>query len=308
VSGLRLANAPVSYGVFGSTVAGASPAELLDTVAAAGYQGCELGPPGFFGSPAATAQAFADRGLAAVGSYVPIHLGLDDATVTADLDRMAVTCAELAASGGGLAILADEGSAPLLVNPARAWDDRSLALTSDQWTTLAGRVQQALDLAAGFGVRCSFHPHISTYVESPWEVERLLELTPVDLTLDIGHLRLAGGDPAECAAAWSARINHVHVKDADLSVLAAARAAGRTDFDDWWAQVCTPLGHGDVDIDGFLRVLVGTGYDGWLVVEQDRGPAGPAQYPGVAAQQEANRVWLAERVYGALAALGRGER
>ncbi len=306
MSGPRLANAPVSYGVFGTTVAGASPAQLLDSIVAAGYQGCELGPPGFFGTPQVTAEAFADRGLTAVGGYVPIHLGLDDATVAVDLARMAVTCAELAATGGGLAILADEGSDALLAHPARAWDDRSLALPVDRWRTLAERVGRALDLAESVGVRCSFHPHIATFVESPWEVERLLELTEVQLTLDIGHLRLAGGDPSECAAAWSGRIDHVHVKDVDLSVLAAAKAARRTDFDTWWADVCTPLGQGDVDIDAFLRVLLGAGYDGWLVVEQDRGPAGPAQYPAVAAQQEANRLWLDDRVDAALTAVGRG--
>jgi len=306
MSGLGLANAPVSYGVFGTTVAGASPADLLDTVAGTGYQGCELGPPGFFGSPQATAQAFADRGLQAVGSYVPVHFALDDATVDADLARMAVTCAELAAAGAGLAILADEGSDVLLANPARAWDDRSLALSDEQWTTLAERVRRAVDLAATYGVRCSFHPHISTYVESPWEVERLLELTDVHLTLDIGHLQLSGGDPLECAQAWSDRINHLHIKDVDLSVLAAAKAARRTDFDEWWAGVCTPLGRGDVDIPGFLDVVLRTGYDGWLVIEQDRGPATLEQYPAVAQQQLENRQWLASQVDTALAAIGRG--
>ena len=305
MSGLRLANAPVSYGVFGTTVAGASPADLLDTIAQGGYQGCELGPPGFFGSPQATAQAFVDRGLEAVGSYVPVHFALDDATVAADLARMAVTCAELAAAGGGLAILADEGSDVLLANPARAWDDRALALTGQQWATLAGRVRQAVELAASHGVHCSFHPHISTYVESPWEVERLLELTEVSLTLDIGHIQLAGGDPIECARAWSSRINHLHIKDVDLAVLAAAKAARRTDFDAWWADVCVPLGRGDVDITGLLDAMLRTGYDGWLVVEQDRGPATLAQYPAVAQQQLENRQWLAERVDTTLAAIGR---
>jgi inosose dehydratase len=301
VTRLQIGNAPVSYGVFGSTIDGASPADLLVSVAAAGYDGCELGPPGFFGTPAATAEAFAEHGLATIASYVPVHFALDEASVSADLDRMRVTCQELAAAGGGLAILADEGCEVLLSNPARPWDDRSLSLTTDQWQLLAARTRQAVDIAAEFGLLCSFHPHLSTYVESPWEVERLLELTDVALTLDIGHIRLAGGDPSECATAWKDRINHVHVKDVSLAVLAAARAAHRSDFDTWWAQVCTPLGAGDVDIDGFLRTLLTSGYDGWLVVEQDRRPTPLAEYSAVADEQRRNRQWLSERVDAALA-------
>jgi len=305
VTGLRLGNAPVSYGVFGSTTDGASPTDLLASVAAAGYGGCELGPPGFFGTPAATAEAFAAHGLTAVGSYVPVHFTLDEAVVAADLARMRVTCQELAAAGGGLAILADEGSEVLLSHPARPWDDRSLSLTTDQWRLLAHRVRQAQDIAAEYDLPCSFHPHVSTYVESPWEVERLLELTDVPLTLDIGHLRLAGGDPSECATAWRSRINHVHIKDVTLAVLAQAQQTRRDDFDVWWADVCTPLGSGDVDVDGFVHTLLGHGYDGWLVVEQDRRPTTLAEYPAVADEQRRNRQWLADRVDAALRSLGR---
>ena len=296
MSEVRIGNAPVSYGVFGTTIVGASPTDLLASIAAAGYEGSELGPPGFFGTPEQTGAAFAAAGLATVGAYVPVHFALDDDTVAFDLERMAVTCRELAAAGGGLAILADEGSQALLHNPARPWDDRALALDGQQWEVLAERVGYAIDLAGRFGITCSFHPHISTYVESPWEAEKLLELTDVALTLDIGHVRLAGGDPADFAAAWSERINHVHIKDVDLSVIQAARAEKRTDFDVWWANVCTPLGAGDVDIEGFLGALYRTGYDGWLVIEQDRQPTSLAEYPAVAAEQARNRRWLADRV------------
>lgn len=293
---IRLGNAPVSYGVFGTTIAGASPRALLTSIAQAGYEGTELGPPGFFGDPAETAQALAEAGLAAVGSYVPIHFSLAEHIVEEDMDRMRQTCAELVACGGGLAILADEGSEELLLNPARPWNDRSLALDDDNWRLAATRVQAAVRLAREFGLDCAFHPHISTYVESPWEVERLLETTDVDLTLDIGHIQLAGGDPRECLRAWRDRVRHVHIKDVELRVLEQAKADQRTDFDEWWAGVCTPLGSGDVDVDGFISDLVGSGYDGWLVVEQDRRPTAPHEYSAVAQQQAENRQWLSEIV------------
>jgi inosose dehydratase len=88
----------------------------------------------------------------------------------------------------------------------------------------------------------------------------------------------------------------VHIKDVELRVLEQAKADQRTDFDEWWAGVCTPLGSGDVDVDGFISDLVGSGYDGWLVVEQDRRPTAPHEYSAVAQQQAENRQWLSEIV------------
>ena len=81
-----------------------------------------------------------------------------------------------------------------------------------------------------------------------------------------------------------------------MHVIDAAKSERRTDFDEWWAAVCTPLGRGDVDIESFVESLLGGGYDGWLVVEQDRRPTSLAEYPDVAAEQQANRVWLSELV------------
>jgi len=296
---MRIGNAPVSYGVYGAAAGGAaaSAPRLLATMSEAGYQGSELGPPGFFGTPEETAAGFAANGLTAIGAYVPVHFALDDEVVARDFAGLERTCRELAACGGdGLVILADEGSQELLVNPARPDDDRSLALDAPAWRRLAALTARAIDVAASYGLSASFHPHISTYVESPWEVEWLLALTDVHITLDIGHIRLAGGDPVRCLRAWRPRINHVHVKDVRLDVLAAAKANHRTDFDEWWAGIATPLGDGDVDIDAVLAALAASGYDGWLVVEQDRAPTPAAGYPAAAAEQAANLRWLRRHV------------
>jgi inosose dehydratase len=288
-----IGNAPVSFGIFGTTGGSASPADMLRALAASDYDGAELGPPGLFGTPGEAAALFDEVGLKAIGAYVPLHLALDEDTYAADLERMEITCRELVATGASLAILADEGSAELLVNPAR--EDRTLALDDAQWALAAQRLARAVELARSHGLAASFHPHISTYVESAWEVDRLLDTTDVSLTLDIGHMALAGADPVACVHAWADRIDHVHIKDVDQSVLQRARREGRTDFDEWWSDVCVPLGAGDVDIDGVLAALAAHDYSGWLVVEQDRAPTSAEELAGVAAEQAANRAWLAPR-------------
>ncbi|WGD37514.1 sugar phosphate isomerase/epimerase [Lysinibacter sp. HNR] len=294
----RIANAPVSYGVFGHVSgddAGRSPAEVLRTMRSVGYEGSELGPPGFFGSPEQTRDLFAETGLSIAGAYVPLHTVGPEDVLNLDLKRMRITLDELvtARCSSGPAILADEGSPELLSNPVHA---RSLALSDEQWRTSACIIQDAADLARDRGLEVSFHPHVSTYVEQPWEVERLLELTDVPLTFDVGHVVFAGGDALKHLDAWWERINHIHVKDGDLTVLRQALESKRTDFDNWWANLCTPLGEGDLDLENFLAEVLRRNYTGWLVVEQDRAPARSDEFSGVARDQAHNFDWLSSRI------------
>lgn len=293
---VRIGNAPVSYGVYGAQAggAGASPEQLLATMAAAGYEGSELGPPGFFGTPRETAASFEATGLTAIGAYVPLHLGLEERTAfERDLQRMRTTCEELqACGGGGVLVLADEGAPELLLHPARTAGESTLGLDEQGWDRLAQRLQEALELAKLYDLATAFHPHISTFVESPADVERVLAVDGVQLALDTGHIALAGGNPVECLRLWQERIAHVHIKDVRESVLTRAKLDGRADFDEWWGDVCVPLGQGDIDLATFLDELLRCSYSGWIVVEQDRRPTERAEYPGVAAEQRANLAWV----------------
>lgn len=294
---VRIGAAPVSFGVYGAEGSrGPDPDALLAAVADAGYGGIELGIQGFFGGPAETAARFARAGLACIGCYIPFHFTADDATIAAEMERMRRTVAELAAAGGTapLAILADEGSPELLVHPARPWDDRSRALDAAGWALLGRRLEDARRLAADHGLRTSFHPHISTYVESPWEVERVLEASPIGLTLDTGHFLLAGAEPRAALAHFGDRVDLVHLKDVRVEVLRRAKAEGRTDFDTWWGDVSVRLGTGDVEMAGFVGDLVRRGYDGWAVVEQDRLPIGsdPDALRDAAADEAHNAAWV----------------
>ena len=60
-------------------------------------------------------------------------------------------------------------------------DDKTIAVqtpsTIPNWT-------RAADLARTRGFEPTFHHHTATFVEAPWEIERLLELTDVGLLLD----------------------------------------------------------------------------------------------------------------------------
>jgi inosose dehydratase len=294
-----VAAAPVSFGVFGTPSDDASwgrdAERLLQAVASGGYSGIELGPPRFFGPPQAIRDRLARHGLRLAGAYIPLHLAdawhRDD-----DFRAMRQTLEELAAGGGTLAILADWGSETLMSQPARRWQDRSLALDDGAWSVAAETLRRAIDLASEFDLRTTFHPHVATYVESPWEIARLLETVDIGLTIDTGHVWLAGASPTELLRTWGSRVDHVHLKDVHESVMRQAKADGRRDFETWWADVSCPLGEGDVDLDGFLQGLRAIGYQGWLVVEQDRAPAGFEAFDRIARVQATNYRWVRDRL------------
>ncbi|MFV0427740.1 MAG: sugar phosphate isomerase/epimerase family protein [Beutenbergiaceae bacterium] len=297
---MKFANAPVSYGVFGElTIEGASTTDLLSAMAQAGYHGTELGPPGFFGSPTEAADALRTAGLTAAGVYVPLHTQDRGPVLQRDLERFEITMAEMAAADAtGPLILADEGDAALLREPRK---NPGRMLDEEGWQRLLAVLTQAARQAEDHGLMVSVHPHISTYIELPSEIERLLTDTDLSLTFDVGHIVLAGGDGPELYQAWRERINHVHVKDVRPQVLEQARASGREDFDSWWEGVATPLGAGDGQVQEFCTVLAASGYDGWVVVEQDRAPLTAHTVTQVFAEQSANLRWL-ERTFAAVEA------
>ncbi|MEJ3651948.1 TIM barrel protein [Actinomycetes bacterium KLBMP 9759] len=286
-----IGTAPVSFRVYDA----ANPlpaAEMAAAAARIGYAGTELGPAGWFGRPHEAAETLGSNGLSAIGAYAAVHVTGDDTQVERDLAAMERSCAELVACGGGTVVLADAGTPDLARNPARAPDDTALALDAAGWERLAAVVERAARRVRDAGLNPSFHPHLCTHVESAGEVERLLDLVDVGLTLDTGHLRLAGADPVECLRAWRERIDHVHVKDVDLAALERVKAAGRTDHPAWWGDLFRPLGGGDADLARFVRELAAGGYRGWWVVEHDGPTTGGPDLVGDTAVQTANLAWL----------------
>ncbi|PSK97790.1 2-keto-myo-inositol dehydratase [Murinocardiopsis flavida] len=291
---IRIGNAPVSYGMWSREAAksGGAPDVLLRTMADAGYAGSELGPVGLFGDAARTAELFASCGMSMIGAYVPIRYPADDAAIEEDFAVLEQTCAVLDACGGGLVILADETEPLLDRNPAHDPADTALAFDAAQWDRCARLTKEAMAVAEGHGLPVSFHPHMCTHIESAAEIERLCDLTDVPLTLDIGHARLAGDDPVALLRTFADRINHVHIKDVRMDVLRATLDAPGTAFP--MAEASVPLGAGDVDLAAFTAELGRVGYDGWLVVEQDRDPDPDADYGAIALEQGENLRVLRE--------------
>jgi inosose dehydratase len=294
-----VANAPCSYGAFEITVGVLPDVPAAETVLAAmetaGYEGTELGPPGYLGDLETLRGRLEQHRLPLVGGYIPIRFSEPDHW-DEDLAAMSRTL-DLFAAGGGdeaKAVLADAGSDERIRFPGRAASDRSIGLDEAGWQRLAEGVRHAAELARGSGFEPTFHHHTATFVEAPWEIERVLELTDVGLLLDTGHLALGGGDPTTALRDWGGRINHLHVKDVHDDVLAGVIADGADMPEAWRRGVFCELGTGDVDLDGFFAELARSSYSGWLVVEQDMVPLSPQDAVDAEASQVRNRTWLAK--------------
>lgn len=293
---VRIGNAPVSWGVF--EVAGFSanpPYQLvMDEIAAAGYEGSELGPWGYYPTdPNRLRSEIEGRGLSLASAFVPVDLTEPSRYGAAETQVLAVADL-LQALGTRELILADPQ------RPARARCAGRAGpadeMTDDAWQATVDSLNRIGARLASRGMSAVFHHHVATYLETGAEINRLLERTDpraISLCLDTGHAVYGGADPVELVRRWSDRVRYVHLKDVDPVALERARSEG-LDFEGGIRiGVFCPLGQGAVDFAGVFRELRRIGYDGWLIVEQDvieDASSGTALSPLEAARQ--SRAYL----------------
>ncbi len=265
-----------------------------------GYDGIDLGPIGYLGSRDDLRERLRSRGLHLSGGYMPLPLsdpaGMEPAI--AEL-RTLLDLFDTVKSPDHVPApkptLADAGSAARRLAPGRADADRSLGLQPESWDRLAANLQEAVQLCRERGYDPTFHHHAGTYVEAPWEIEELLARSDVGLCLDTGHLVLGGGDPVRAIRDWGPRINHVHLKDVQRSVIDAVIREGGDMMQVWRRGAFCRLGAGDLDIDAILQGLRSRDYRGWLVVEQDMIPGPDTPADAAALDQDKNRAYLRAR-------------
>jgi inosose dehydratase len=241
--------------------------DLVDMVAKAGYEGIEItntmigaslaDPSGFRSACAARWVRLACFAYATTGFT-------DPAARASDLEGVRRSVAFVQAFDEPRLGLG--GAAAAVSGPAarRAALDEALRFYEQ-----AGRIGRA----AGVSVNVHPHSHHGSILESAEEYRYLLSrLDPADISFgpDTGHIVRGGQDLLACLREHRARITHLHLKDA---------AADRT-----WAL----MGSGTCDFRAVLAFLAETGYDGWVVGEEESEQAGK---DGLAAVT-ANRAYL----------------
>ncbi len=284
MSHIRIGNAPCSWGVLEFDLDGeaAGYVQVLDEMAAAGYEGTELGDWGFMPTePDVLASELARRGLTMLGAFVPVALkdpaahapGIEAALKVA---RLLSGVAERTNGYAPFLVLADNnGSDPVRTRHAGRITAH-MGLSDAEWEVFAaGAEDVARAVHEETGLLTVFHHHCGGYVETPDEIARLLRLTDPDvlgLVFDTGHYAFAAGDGAavlDGLRRFADRIWYIHFKDCHPEIAAAGRAAGWDYFESVRRGVFCELGQGGVDFPGVARWLAARPDIRWGIVEQD---------------------------------------
>jgi inosose dehydratase len=301
----RVAASPVSYGVFEMTVRRPGLPDgraLVEAMADAGYAGSELGPPGYLGRGREVGELLAAHDMQLAGSFLPLRFARDDGFAD-DMRALEEALDVLAEAAEGreqpVVLLSDAFCEPDRMRHAGAIEAHPETwLGERRQQLLFDNAHRAAELCRERGFVTSFHPHAGTYIETPREVEALLEqmdTSLLGLCFDTGHSAFGGGDPLALLREAGELVNHVHFKDVDLELLARLHKEGKGLEEAWTAGVFCELGSGGARVDACLQQLLAVGYDAWIVVEQDRVLAPDEPLDRVLEAAERNRAWLRER-------------
>jgi inosose dehydratase len=280
---IRIANAPVSWGIM--EVEGWSPplaySTFLDELAGAGYAGTELGPYGYLpADPRVLGEELRRRSLTLTSAFVPLKLkepALDLAP--------ARQVAELLRTLGAQYLVLSDALWPEREAAAGRVEEAGVRLGGQDWDVVARNVRTVCEMAAEQGLGCVFHHHVGSYIETPAEVRRLLEMTPIGLCLDTGHYVYGGGDPVEAVESLGKRVEYLHFKDVHPARLGTARRSKLDFLGGVRIGVFCELGTGSVRFPELLQALDRIGYDGWAVVEQDVEASGKGPRPAESARK-----------------------
>lgn len=283
---ILVGNAPCSWGTLefsGDESARIGHREMLDQLASTGYTGCELGDWGFLPTdPALLCEEFASRGLSLTGAFVPVELrnasahetGLAQCVKVASLLRD--TSDRLGDNTEPFLVLADENGKDPVRTKNAGRTTPSMSLSAAEWAVFAaGADRIARAVRNQVGLRTVFHHHCAGFVETPQEIDTLLELTDANalgLVFDTGHYAYgAGGCDAVVAAMerYASRIWYVHLKDVQPDVLSEAKSRDWDYFEAVRQGVFCELGDGCVDFPAVYSWLKRHGYSGFVTVEQD---------------------------------------
>jgi inosose dehydratase len=282
MSGLRVGNAPCSWGTLEFSEAGAKTigyARMLDELAETGYTGTELGDWGYMPTdPKVLKAELARRGLVMLGAFVPVALSrraAHQAGVESALRAARLLAAVAASDPRPYLVLADDnGAAPNRASNAGRITPE-LGLTPAEWDVFSdGAHRVARSVYAETGLRTAFHHHCAGYVETPDEISRFLELTDpqlIGLVFDTGHYAYGAGtaDVVAGLELFKDRVWYIHLKDCQPEVASQARAQHWTYLEALCHGIFCELGKGMVDFQTVLRWLKAARYDGYVLVEQD---------------------------------------
>ncbi len=145
-----------------------------------------------------------------------------------------------------------------------------------------------------YGIQLGYHNHMDSLGERRAEVDRIMDATDpkyVWLLPDIAHMHTAGADEVRFVRDYLTRLAFPHFKDVRIQQPAGKTLDGSTvrakyDF--------VELGQGKVNVPGVFQIMKDYRYQGWIVIELDRAPAGrtPKESAAISKRYLEEKLWL----------------
>ncbi|KQX67084.1 MULTISPECIES: myo-inosose-2 dehydratase [unclassified Paenibacillus] len=253
--------------------------QILDDIQALGLKGTEMGRK-YPTDIAVLKQELDKRGIGLVSQWKSV-LFSDPAYRDEEL-RAYRKHAEFLKEMGSTVISTAEVGGSLHFDPRRSPNEKEvIRLDEAGWQSLAEGLNLAGAIAQEYGLKLTYHHHGGTVVESPEEIDKLMELTDpslVYLLFDTGHAYYGGADPLTVLRKHEKRIAYIHLKDIRQAVLDEARAE-QVDFVTCIRKgVFTVPGDGCIDFDPIFEELLSQGFAGWAMLEGEQDPAAHNPY------------------------------
>ncbi|MFC0772364.1 TIM barrel protein [Terrimonas alba] len=275
---IKIANAPCSWGALEFELEGKALGyeQVLDEIKETGYIGTELGDWGFMPTdPTELRKEISKRNLQLLGAFVPVALA-NESTHDEGINKALKVAGLMHAAGyeNAFIVLADEnGTVDYRTKNAGRINGQG-SLSDEQMKLFAkGAEKVAKAVKEKFGMKTVFHHHCAGFIETPAEINRLLDATNPELLglcFDTGHYLFGGGkDPLDILNKYWDRIWHVHFKDFSPEVAKQSEENNWDYFESVKNGVFCELGKGAVDFKKVKEFLETKNYDGWIVVEQD---------------------------------------
>ena len=239
--------------------------QAIDEISELGYRGIQIRQPGYE-KYARRAAEFKELLAAKKLSIVSISSG--NVTVKPDTEKQEiaerVAMAKWMKDVGGLYLQATDG--------VRTPEYR---FNPEDCRRLGKRLNEIGKRTFGeHGIKLAYHNHMNSLGERRDEVDRILDATDpkhVWVLPDIAHLHVAEGDPVRFVRDYLNRLAYPHFKDVIIhqswsKTLDGSTVRPKYDF--------VELGQGKVNIPGVLQIMKDYRYQGWIVIELDRAPAG----------------------------------
>lgn len=184
----------------------------------------------------------------------------------------------LARAGCEVIVVSEPPHAQRLGFVGRVHEAGARELRDDQWQNLADALNELGARCQARGLRLAFCPAVGSFIETPTELRRLMNMTDaslVGLALDVGAYVYAGGNPQDAISTYQWRLALIRLQDINTQVLDVAVRQGLSLQAAEERGVFCALGRGQIDWSSLFSALAESNYSGYLVLGRHTLPDGP---------------------------------